>query len=420
MKRPTVASLKKVTPANLASLGADRLAEILAAAAETQPELKRRLRMELAAAQGPEHLTPEIDKRLTSLTTSRGKVSWRQRPSFVKEVDGLRQLIAERLGGLDPAAALDRMWPFMAAGRPIGRRVRDRDGELAAVFLRAAGDIGALLVSAGAGSKSLAAAVVDDAVPWSEWLPAVIDKAGPDLAREILAHLRDETATSPSLNVVRRRLADAAGDIDAYRATFTAIALRDQTVAAGVAQRLLAHDRVAEAGEVLQASRPKAPLGRSKAPDPDIDWETAWIDYLDRSGQAEAAQAARWASFERTLSVERAKAFTSRLADFEDIEAEGRAFALAARHGDFDKGLRFLMDWPALPEAARMIEARKAEVQTAAADAELWAAKLRTRQPQAALILLRSAAAAALRRRDIKTCDRLSSEADALEAASSV
>ena len=49
MKPPTVASLKKVTPENLARLGAERLAAIVADAADTRPDLKRRLRMELAA-----------------------------------------------------------------------------------------------------------------------------------------------------------------------------------------------------------------------------------------------------------------------------------------------------------------------------------------------------------------------------------
>src|SRR3977135_2363585 len=93
MKRPTPASLKKVTPENLAALGVERLAEILVAAAEARPELKRRLRMELAAEQGAEHLAPEIDKRLASLETSRGKISWRQRPAFVRDLDGLRMLI---------------------------------------------------------------------------------------------------------------------------------------------------------------------------------------------------------------------------------------------------------------------------------------------------------------------------------------
>lgn len=134
MKRPTTASLKKVTPENLAMLGTERLAEILVAAAEARPELKRRLRMELAAEQGADHLAPEIDRRLASLETTRGKISWRQRPSFVRDLDGLRVLIVDRLAGLDRAAALSRMWVFMGVARRVGARLRDKDGHLATVF----------------------------------------------------------------------------------------------------------------------------------------------------------------------------------------------------------------------------------------------------------------------------------------------
>src|SRR5438067_7210673 len=95
MKRPTVASLKKVTPENLAMLGADRLAEILAEVAEGRADLKRRLRMELAA----EHLLAEIDKRLGLLRSSRSKVSWRQRPAFVRDLDAQPNQVASRAFG---------------------------------------------------------------------------------------------------------------------------------------------------------------------------------------------------------------------------------------------------------------------------------------------------------------------------------
>ena len=46
--------------------------------------------------------------------------------------------------------------------------------------------------------------------------------------------------------------------------------------------------------------------------------------------------------------------------------------------------------------------------------AELWAAKLAARRPAAAHTLLRQAAAAAFRRRDFATCDRLTASAEAL------
>ena len=109
MKSPTVASLKKVTPENLAGLGAERLAAILVAVANTRPELKRRLRMELAAEQGADHLAVEIDRRLATLESSRSRVSWRHRPTFVRDLEGLRVLIAVRLAGLDQTGALDRL-----------------------------------------------------------------------------------------------------------------------------------------------------------------------------------------------------------------------------------------------------------------------------------------------------------------------
>lgn len=417
MKRPTAASLKKVTAENLVGLGAERLAEILVGVAATRPEVKRRLRMELAAEQGAEHLILEIDRRLASLATSKSKVSWRQRPTFVRDLDGLRILIAERLAGLDRAAALSRLWPFMDVARRVGLRVRDRDGTLAAVFEQAAGDIGALIgqVEDERTVEALVAALAANPGPWADWLPAALRQASPGLAAAALRRISEREGATPGWMTLIRQLADAAGDLDAYRSTYTAAALKTPAVAAEVAQRLLAAGRLEEAGRLLEAAGPRA--GKpwtGRAAEPDFDWETAWIDYLERSGQAEAAQAARWASFERTLSVARAREFTRRLKDFEDVEAEGRAFELAAGHPDAQRGLQFLMDWPALPEAAAMIHARAEELRVSDAEAHAWAAKLRGRQPAAAHLLLRKAAAAAFRRRDFATCDRLTQEADSI------
>jgi len=419
MKRPTAASLKKVTAENLGRLGAERLAEILVSAAETRPELKRRLRMELAAEQGADHLVAEIDRRLGTLGASRSRVSWRQRPTFVRDLDVLRVLIAERLAALDGAAALDRMWSFMELGRPMGSRVKDRDGELAAVFQRAAADIGGLM--RGASDAWLAEALVEAMVKapyvWADWLPTLLGALPPDFAAAALRLLAERPGAVPGWIRLIRLLADAADDADAYRSTFPAEALQTKGGAAEVARRLLAAGRVAEAGEVLDGARNakgRAPVGVGAADDPDYQWEGLWIDWLERSGDADAAQAARWASFERSLSVERAKAFTRRLADFEDVVAEDKAFAYAAEHADAARGLQFLIDWPALAQAARMIDDRADAIQAPPDQVELWAAKLRPRYPAAAQLLLRQAAAAAFRRRDLKTCDRLTQEADAI------
>lgn len=410
MKRPTVASLKKVTPENLAALGVERLAEILVAVADTRPDVKRRLRMELAAAQGGDHLAVEIDKRLVSLQTSRGKVSWRQRPTFVRDLDILRALIADRLAPLDGPAALERLWLFMELTRRLGARVRDKDGEMGAVFDRAASDIGALIGQSGdeRHAEALVAAMVANPPRWAEWLPLVLASARPGFAEAALQAISARAGATPGWMPIVRRLADAAGNIEAFRATYTGEGLKTPGAAAEVGRRLLAAGRVEEAGALLQAAGPKG----SKTVD--FDWESVWIDYLEQSGQGPAAQTARWASFERTLSGERAKAFTQRLGDFEDVEAEGRAFAYAANHPDLNKALALLMEWPALPEAARLIAAREDEIAVQADLAELWAGRLRNRYPKAAYALLRKAAAAAFRQRAFAACDRLTAEADAI------
>ena len=420
MKRPTAASLKRLTTENLIGLGPERMAKILMAMAEARPELKRRLRMELAAAQGPEHLAPEIDKRLTALETSRAKISWRQRPTFLRELEALRELIAGRMAELDQSAALDRLWRFMTTARQIDSRLKDKDGHLIAVFERAALDIGALLPQADPhfGADALVTSITRDPALWVSWLPAVLERAPTRLVEDALAQILPRRGSLLRWPSLVRPLADAAKDADAFALTYSAEDLRSASNAAEVARRFLDVGRTAEAGQILSASSPeklaKGAGAKRNAPAPNFDWESAWIDYLEQAGQGDAAQQARWASFERTLSVERVRAFTGRLADFDDVEAEGRAFAFAAASADFQNGLRFLMEWPALPEAASMIQIRSEEISLPVELAELWASRLSRRQPRAANLLLRRAAAAAFQRRDFATCDRLTSEADAL------
>lgn len=415
MKRPTPASLKKVTAENLSRLGAERLAEILLEVAGTRVELKRRLRMELAAAQGPEHLLPEIDRRLTLLANSRGKVTWRQRPAFVRDLDGVRGLIAGALADLDLPAAQDRMLAFLALASSAQRRVRDKEGAVEAVFARAAADAVALLsrTDIGEAAMRLATAISERPADWSRWAANAFADDQPDLARTTLARLPPQTgaAWAPLL----RRLADVAGDPDAFRATVAEAAARTPALAAEIAARFLRAGRLEAAREALDtAVRPGLLRRVGGAPAPDFDWETVWIDYLDQAGRSAEAQAARWASFARTLSVDRARAFVKRLPDFEDVEAEQRIFEVAAAYPNADAGLALLMAWPALREAANLVVARSGSLSPDPELAEAWARKLRQRHPAAAEQLLRRAAAEAFRQRAFKTSDRLTEEADAI------
>jgi hypothetical protein len=418
MKKPSSASLKKVTAENLTGLGVERLAEILVEVAETRTDLKRRLRMELAAGLGAEHLVPEIDKRLNAIETSRGEVTWRQKPAFFRDLDAVRGLIANRLGREEPPAALERLWRFLATRPQTARRVRERGEAFDAIYLRAADDLGRLLAHQDArlSAEALVEAVVAEPSVWVNWLPTVLASATTSMAMIALHLALARNIAAPGWLVAIRHFADAAGDVEAYTATYGPAALATPATAVAIAKRLTEASRIEDAGQALRLAAPK-PAGRQgRLAAPDFDWESAWIDHLEASGDAAGAQAIRWASFQRTLDLGRAKAFTSRLSGFDDVEAEAAAIAYAVHHDDFERALAFLMAWPALPEASAMILDRPDDVKLEPERAEAWAGKLRRRFPRAAHFLLRRAAAAAFKRREFKLCDRLTEEADAIGA----
>jgi hypothetical protein len=412
MKKPSLASQKKVTPENLANLGVERLAEILTEVAETRTDLKRRLRMELAAGLGATHLTPEIDKRLSAGETSRGQVTWRQKPAFLRDLDALRGLIADRLVLEDTAAASERLWRFLATAPQTAKRLRERDDALDAIYRRAAEDLGRLLAHLAA--QALIEAMAFQPRAWEPWLPRLLAAASSAMAKVALPLALARSSGQSDWMPLVRHLADATADVEAFRQTHSPAALATPPVAIAVARRLIAAGRTDAAGQALRLAAPK-PIGlRGRLAAPDFAWESAWIDYLDASGDTAGAQAIRWSSFQRTLDIGRAKAFVSRLSGFDDVEAEAAALAYAAAHPDFENGLAVLMGWPALPEASAMINERADELKVAPETAELWAGKLRKRFPAAAHALLRKGAAAAFKRREFKLCDRLTEEADAI------
>src|SRR5690606_30141075 len=96
----------------------------------------------------------------------------------------------------------------------------------------------------------------------------------------------------------------------------------------------------------------------------------------------------------RTLSADDLRTLIARLPDFEDVEATDRAFELAAQHPDAMRGLAFLMDWPAVREAAGLILARSGEMRGGHDQVPLWASRLAPRHAAAAVILLRARAQA--------------------------
>src|SRR3990167_1574780 len=102
-------SRRTLTHANLVALGAERLADLALELADEQPVVKRRLRLELAAASGPDVLAAEIDKALATMASRRGRVPWRKYKALVLDLDLQRRLIAGQLAKAAPALAFELM-----------------------------------------------------------------------------------------------------------------------------------------------------------------------------------------------------------------------------------------------------------------------------------------------------------------------
>lgn len=402
-KRPKAAS-KRLTQANLEALGADRLAALLLELGDSQPNLKRRLRMELAAEVGAEDLAVEIDKRLLMIAGSRARISWRKRGELVVDLHGLRRMIGGRLGDLDAAMGMARLVAFLDLAEDLELRAKDPKGELAAVFQAAAQDLGALAGRSPPAGEAMVEELADILVrarpAWSAWLAAALPGLGEAFAGKLLAAINSRCEARPAFrpsSQVLRVVADVAGDADAFIETVPASLRADPATGAAIAARLLAAGRVEAALAALGASNPRdrggrRGLGHSDADAPGLEaWQAVYIDALEQSGNTEGAQAERWASFEQTLSADHLRAFLKRLRDFDDVVATDKALDIAAEYGRFASGLTFLMSWPALPEASKMILARRLEIGGEPDMLVSWAERLEGRYPLAALLLVRAA-----------------------------
>lgn len=405
-KRPATAK-KTLSVANLQTLGEARLATLLMELASEDAGWKRRLRMELAAEVGAADLALEIDKRLTTLEGSRARVSWRKRPELIADLQALRRIIVERLAAMDARLGFDRLVVWFDLYPGLAARVKDPKGELATMFDAASGD---LAKAASAAGVEVAAPVLLEALntrlsEWGAWVGRGAQGLDRPLAQAVLTGLtQGRPRPTGRLALVVRKLADRAGDLDAWIA---ALAEDDRTkpeIGAEIARRLAEAGRAPEARAALDAARPVSPdrqrWGRREPeppPPPPEVWSTAEIAVMEAEGDARGASDARWMLFERTLAEAPLKAEIAKLPDFEDVVATDRALAHAAAFPDATAGLRFLMNWPAHRETADMILARPGDLRGSADEVPLWIGRLEGRYPAAALVLIRARAVALTR-----------------------
>ena len=184
---------------------------------------------------------------------------------------------------------------------------------------------------------------------------------------------------------VMEQIAQGRGDLEGYLALFDARQLSWPNTAARVAGQLLEAGRAGQALAVLdQAAASAANLDCP-------DWDDTRIAVLEALGRRDEAQEHRWQVFRRSLAIRLLRDYLRGLDDFDDVEAEERAFAVVERHPSPLAALQFLVSWPALSRAARHVIAHGHDWDGDAYEIYGPAAeRLSAEHPLAASLLLRS------------------------------
>ena len=373
-----------ITETSLKSLGLKRLAALVHEACDRDDVLEKKVRMMLAAKDGGDALDAELAKRIKGLATARTFYDWREAGDLVRTIDDIRANITDELAGKDPDAAVARLWQLIEAANTIMQRVDDSSGMVADSLQGVVADLGLVLkksgvVDAAALAERVHANFLDNGYCAKDGLvQAVAPPLRPEGRAALHKHFEDDltrltSASAPTsdrrdksgqeylLGVVTRGLmdlADAEGDVHAFlRAAELSPYMGAHVDEA--AERLLKAKRPGEALTWLDRLAPDHHKWRDPGGDGMVGLK---LQALDALGRHDEAQALRWQMFQRYLWPVYLRAHVKRLPDFEDEPVVRKAVAHALAHPLLLDALTFLIDWPDLDAAAKLVTTRAAEI----------------------------------------------------------
>ncbi len=359
----------------LKDLGVDKLAQLVLDEAERNAGFRRQVKAAVAGKAGPEAIVKLIDRRLSGLTRAKSFIDWDKARAFAGDLGSLVDTLTSELGPAAPALAIDRLLRFIATHEQVFERVDDSSGRVQGVYYQAIAAIGELapnlsapdadqlpekiMATLGESTHGYLDDVTSVAVPhlppeslirWDGTLKhAIIQRQAEEAGRPSDGWFYSMTSQWVSM---RQTIALARGDIDLL------IALEEKKKpqmqdTLGIAAQLMEAGRNAEA--LAWVRKP----GRHTLGEANNDLSAKRVSLeasiLEATGDKPAAQALRWQCFEVSLSADILREYLHHLPDFEDIEAEDRAHALALSADKPEQALQFFLDWPRLDLAAKLI-----------------------------------------------------------------
>ncbi len=363
----------------LTALGLERLIEIALDEAALNTSFKKRLNAALAGiggAAGAANVAKLIDSRLNALEKSQTRIRWQKERAFGNDLDSISASIIKEFGTVDPGMALERLIRFVFGYEGIAERVNDSSGRIAGIYVQACEAAGRLALTVPADQQARIPALITPGLPVMDYhgvktllAVRIAGALSPDVLKSwdetLAAAMKIPAGTTllPAIVHVRRAIADARGDLDAYIAIEESLPepLREPVV---VAERLHAAGRNEEA--LIWVRKPRrSRVGFARRVDiltggikplPDKDRLEAAI--LDGMKDRTASQAVRWKIFEQGLDAGILREYIAKAGDFEEFEALDKAFAFVEQHREPHAALRFYLAWGRLDLAARYVVTR--------------------------------------------------------------
>ena len=379
-KRMEAAMTRKraVSMTTLEKLGAEKLARLVLAEAEQNSGFKRRVSAALAGEDGPEAVAKIVDRRLAGLERAKSFVEWDKARAFRSDLQSLIDVIEAELIKPAPVLAADRLLRFIATHESVFERVDDSNGAVQDVYYQAITLLGQsaealddadtdllpgrIMATLGESTHGylvdLTEAVASD-LPQrvsERWDSALIKRIA---ERETVERAgptdRWHYSMTSQWREMRQILAKARGDLDLVIRLERAKPPRSQDPL-GLAASLLDAGRAAEALDWARQQEGHHHLPSGPTNPRQVALEAQILIRLDRI--QEAVDLLRQ-GFEATLAPDLLRAHLKVLPDFDDIEAEEQAMAVARNHPNTMSALEFFMAWPRLDQAAALVTAHR-------------------------------------------------------------
>lgn len=372
---------------DLEALGAKKLAALVFEETAGSAAFKRRVSAALAGKSGSEAIAKLIDRRLAGLERARAFIDWDKTQAFRDDLAALLGGIVQELGPADPEAGLDRLLRFLATHQSVFERVDDSSGHIQGVYEDGIAPIGDIAMRLGPEAARLLPDKIMERLGDMEhgYLPRVADQVishlppealiawEADLARRcaerhaVEAGLRASgrwfSSMTDQWRQIRQSIARAHGDLDHLIAIEREKPERSQDTIR-IATLLREVGRIGEALDWVRIGGPPSHTFRFDLDDGEVDSPAVRQALLEAAiqqdlGREVEARALLWVRFTQTLAPAILRAHLRALPDFEDMEAEERAMAIALGHADAKPALQFFLSWPRHDLAARLIVERR-------------------------------------------------------------